>query len=170
MGMTPSSFRSGLLAVLAVGATSCAPAGIRANMDTPAQGPDGALACATLDQPMDTLTIGPEGGTISAGPHTLRIPPGALEASERARFTIVHPPRSFVVVSVTPHGKTFKQGLPAELTLSYAHCPEPATALAIYRSSPDQTGWEKISSQQDTSRKVVEARLQSLSSYALGAN
>lgn len=116
---------------------------------------------------MDTLTVGASGGLLTANGHNLRIPAGALTENEEARFTIVHPPRDFVVVSVTPHGKRFD--VPATLELSYAHCPERDVSLAVYRWG-GQDGWVKLDSDQDRSRAVVAVELQSLSSYALGAN
>src|SRR6266576_6506010 len=41
-------------------------------------GATGLLKCSNLPYASSTQTIGVAGGTISAGPHTLVIPPGAL--------------------------------------------------------------------------------------------
>jgi hypothetical protein len=40
--------------------------------------PTGLLACRPLPYASATQTIGPDGGVIQVGPHTLRIPPRAL--------------------------------------------------------------------------------------------
>src|SRR5258705_8321804 len=41
-------------------------------------GPTGLLKCSALPAASTTQTIGPAGGTMTIGPHVLRIPSGAL--------------------------------------------------------------------------------------------
>src|SRR6185295_8793656 len=41
--------------------------------------PTGLLQCSALPAASVTQTIGPEGGSITVGPHVLRIPAGALD-------------------------------------------------------------------------------------------
>ena len=80
--------------------------------------PVGLLQCTSLPYDSTTQTIGPEGGAIQAGPHVLRIPPGAL--SDTVTITMVAPPDTVNRVRFQPEGLTFAS--PAWLTMSYANC------------------------------------------------
>jgi len=77
------------------------------------------LKCSDLPYDSDTETIGPLGGSLSAGPHTLVIPPGALSAPTTIRMTA---PSGLGVnaVKFAPEGLRF--ATPASLTMSYANC------------------------------------------------
>jgi len=82
-------------------------------------GPTGLLKCSNLPYASQTKTIGPLGGTISAGPHTLVIPPGAL--SSPTAITMTAPTGLGVnAVKFQPEGLRFLT--PAALTMSYANC------------------------------------------------
>ena len=146
----------------------CAPAGVAAVEDTPETGPPGAPECATMNRPSASRTIGANGGSLVAAQHRLIIPPGALKEFEERTFTMVHPPRNYVVVTLGPSGTQFET--PAELQLSFAHCEglDASVPLAIYRWS-GREGWVKLESRHDRAEQEVEAPLNSLSSYALGA-
>jgi hypothetical protein len=79
----------------------------------------GLLKCSNLPYAASTQTIGPEGGSISAGPHTLRIPAGALERP--TTITMTAPTGTGVnAVHFEPEGLQF--GRSAALTMSYANC------------------------------------------------
>src|SRR5260370_4222951 len=82
-------------------------------------GATGLLKCSSLPYASSTRTIGPLGGSISAGPHTLVIPPGALSASTSITMTA---PTGLGVnaVKFAPAGLRFST--PASLTMSYANC------------------------------------------------
>ena len=81
--------------------------------------PTGLLKCSSLPYAQSTATIGPSGGSISAGPHTLVIPPGALLSPTTITMTA---PTGLGVNAVTfqPHGLQFLT--PASLTMSYSNC------------------------------------------------
>ncbi|HLZ44879.1 MAG TPA: hypothetical protein VKQ05_04300 [Gemmatimonadales bacterium] len=81
--------------------------------------PTGLLKCSDLPAATTTATIGSAGGMISAGPHTLVIPPGALSAPTQITMTI---PTGLGVKAVKfqPEGLQFSK--PAALTMSYANC------------------------------------------------
>jgi hypothetical protein len=81
--------------------------------------PTGLLECSNLPAASTTVTIGPAGGSISAGPHKLVIPPGALSAPTAITMTI---PTGLNVnaVKFKPQGLRFST--PASLTMSYANC------------------------------------------------
>lgn len=81
----------------------------------------GLLACDSLPFASAQRTIGPEGGTIDAGPHTLRVPAGALAAP--VLITVEAPVGTVNSVRLLPEGLRFAAGKPARLTLSYANCP-----------------------------------------------
>src|SRR5438046_10650808 len=50
-------------------------------------GATGLLKCSSLPYASDTETIGPLGGVLHAGPHSLVIPPGALTAPTTITIT-----------------------------------------------------------------------------------
>jgi len=82
-------------------------------------GATGLLKCSDLPYASSTATIGPNGGSLSAGPHTLVIPPGALSAPTTITMTA---PRGLGVnaVKFAPEGLRF--ATPATLTMSYSNC------------------------------------------------
>jgi hypothetical protein len=81
----------------------------------------GLLACDPLPFASAAQTIGPEGGTIAAGPHTLSVPAGALAVP--VLITVEAPVGTVNSVRLLPDGLRFAAGKPARLTLSYANCP-----------------------------------------------
>lgn len=81
--------------------------------------PTGLLECSDLPYASSTKTIGPMGGSISAGPHTLSVPPGALDAP--TEITMTAPTgRGVNSVRFQPEGLRFDRA--AALTMSYANC------------------------------------------------
>jgi hypothetical protein len=80
--------------------------------------PTGLLWCSPLPYDSVTQTIGTEGGMLLVGPHTLSVPPGALD--EPIRITAVAPSDTVNQVRFQPGGLTF--ALTANLTMSYANC------------------------------------------------
>jgi hypothetical protein len=82
-------------------------------------GPTGLLQCSNLPYASSTQTIGAGGGVISAGPHTLVVPPGALHSP--TTITMTAPTgRGVNSVRFQPEGLRFV--VPAALTMSYANC------------------------------------------------
>lgn len=82
-------------------------------------GPTGLLKCSDLPNASSTQTIGAAGGTLSAGPHTLVIPSGAL--LRPTTITMTAPTGLGVnAVKFAPEGLQFLA--PAELTMSYSNC------------------------------------------------
>jgi hypothetical protein len=81
--------------------------------------PTGLLKCSDLPYDTETRTIGPSGGVITAGPHTLVIPSGALAAA--TQITMTAPTgRGVNEVHFEPEGLQFERS--ASLTMSYANC------------------------------------------------
>jgi len=82
-------------------------------------GATGLLKCSNLPYASSTKTIGAMGGSISAGPHTLVIPPGAL--LNPTTITMTAPTGLGVnAVKFQPEGLRFIA--PAALTMSYSNC------------------------------------------------
>ena len=82
-------------------------------------GPTGLLKCSSLPYAQATATIGPSGGSISAGPHTLVIPPGALLSPTNITMSV---PTGLGVnaVKFQPEGLRFLS--PAVLSMTYSNC------------------------------------------------
>jgi hypothetical protein len=79
----------------------------------------GLLSCSNLPYASTTQTVGIAGGILSAGPHTLVVPPGAL--IRRTTITMTLPTGLGVnAVKFQPEGLRFQ--VPAVLTMSYANC------------------------------------------------
>lgn len=79
----------------------------------------GLLKCSELPATSTSAVIGPDGGSISAGPHTLRIPAGAL--AEPTTITMSVPSGTGLnAVHFEPEGLQFERS--AALTMSYANC------------------------------------------------
>ena len=82
-------------------------------------GGTGLLSCSSLPYDSVTKVIGPAGGSLSVGPHSFFIPPGAL--SQQTTITMVQPTGQHVnVVRFKPAGLQFSN--PAYLKMSYANC------------------------------------------------
>ena len=78
----------------------------------------GLLQCTPLPYASTTQVVGPTGGTIQVGPHTLVIPPGALV--QNVTITAVAPSATVNSVRFSPQGLHFLA--PAALTMSYSNC------------------------------------------------
>ncbi|SRR5258705_3002324 len=82
-------------------------------------GPTGLLKCSALPAASTTQTIGPAGGTMTIGPHVLRIPSGALAQPTTITGTL-DTGRGVNGIRFQPEGLRFAS--PASLTMSYANC------------------------------------------------
>lgn len=78
------------------------------------------LQCKPLPYASDVEQVGPAGGILRAGPHTLVIPPGAL--SKNTVITMESPVGPIAQVKFKPHGLKFGNWSKPALTLSYSHC------------------------------------------------
>lgn len=78
----------------------------------------GLLECRVSERYSTTQVVGPNGGTIRVGPHSLFIPPNAL--SERTMITATAPAGNLVEVEFAPHGLKFERS--TTLTMSYRDC------------------------------------------------
>ena len=107
---------------------------MRSNL-LPPPPPSQLFACAADSiAATDTATIGPLGGIINFGPHTLLIPPGAL--LQQTTITATVPADGHLTAVLQPEGLRFL--VPATLTLGYGQCnPQPSDDLSIvYLNGP----------------------------------
>jgi hypothetical protein len=119
--------------------------------------------CETPAYGSVTQTVGQGGGTIKVGPHSLYIPPGALE--HPVSITATANAGSQVKVDFQPEGLKF--GKRAVLTLSYAHCPtRPLNPKVVYVTDLLSIV-ELLPSANDLSNDQVTARLKHFSGYAI---
>lgn len=78
----------------------------------------GLIACEPLPFDSVTQTIGPEGGALHVGGHTLWVPEGALD--QDVTITAVAPSDTLRRIQFQPEGLVFQES--AWLTMSYADC------------------------------------------------
>jgi len=81
--------------------------------------PTGLLQCSALPAASATQTIGPAGGSITVGPHVLKIPAGALSQLTTITATL-DVNRGVNGIRFQPEGLQFASS--AYLTMSYANC------------------------------------------------
>ena len=79
----------------------------------------GLLSCYPRPQAYGQALIGPGGGTLHVGPHTLVVPAGALAVP--TLISGVAPSDPVASVEFEPHGLQFHRT--AKLTLDYSNCP-----------------------------------------------
>jgi hypothetical protein len=111
--------------VLILGCGDRSPSGVPSQAPTPRGDligglpePTGFLRCPPLPYDSTTQTIGPDGGTIRVGPHSLVIPAGALASPTVITAVVVSGP--VTAARFEPQGLQFQQT--AYLTMSYAQC------------------------------------------------
>jgi len=125
----------------------------------------GLFTCTPLPADSASATIGPAGGVLRVGPHTLSVPAGALTVP--VTITAVAPSDTVNRVRFQPEGLTFQQ--PATLTLSYANC-DLSGALLPKRIAYTTDGLEILSfllSIDQPASQVVAGRLEHFSTYAV---
>ena len=127
----------------------------------------GLLYCSPLPAATASKTIGVQGGSINVGPHTLYVPPGALNRSLTITAEVVRD--SVNSVRLLPEGLQFNQRIPAVLTLSYANCSLLGRILpkrVVYTS--ERLGiLEILASLDNILTKKVSAPLKHFSRYAV---
>ncbi len=79
--------------------------------------------CTPQPHASSSARIGPKGGILKAGKHTLKIPAGALKRS--VLITMEAPSDSLNYVVFGPEGLTFEPGSLPTLNMSYRNCAVP---------------------------------------------
>ena len=164
-----------LLAAAALSASSCrepSPLGVHARAPRSDASLFGSLvtsttllSCSPLLSDSVTQTIGPEGGFLTVGPHTLSVPPGAL--AEPVSITAVAPSDTVNRVRLEPEGLSFQR--PVFLAMSYANCDLLGTLLPkrIAYTTDALEILEYVPSLNDLSALEVSGLLRHFSTYAI---
>ena len=130
--------------------------------------PNSALVskCRPLKPETAHRRIGPAGGSLVIGPHTLTVPPGAL-----SREVMIHAKiaggKSVNVVEFKPDWLVFQ--IPAVLTMSYANCDRQGHTSALAIAVVDDTLGvvDYIPSSDDTATSTVTGGVPDLTNYAV---
>lgn len=118
--------------------------------------------CRPLPYAAQVEVVGPEGGQLQVGPHTVRIPRGAL--TQHYVITAELPVSEAVSVRLSPHGLRFVQ-MPV-LTLSHAHCDGSADANRRIAYTDEFLRVMEYPRSEDR-RRSTSAWLESTARYAL---
>ncbi|MDQ3949430.1 MAG: hypothetical protein M3282_03705 [Gemmatimonadota bacterium] len=119
--------------------------------------------CSTPSFGSVTQNVGRAGGVIRVGPHSLVIPPGALDHT--VAITATTAAGQHVKVDFQPSGLRFKYR--AVLRLSYAHCDSRPLLPKIVYIDDLLSILERLLSFNDVESESVTARLRHFSGYAI---
>lgn len=124
-----------------------------------------ALRCVPSRYDADVKVVGPRGGVLRAGRHTLTIPAGALR--EPTVITMEAPVSLAVAVHFEPHGLTFD--VAPTLTLDYRKCAVPdGSAMSIAYVDDALNVLERPRSKQAKGRKgTISAEIWHFSDYII---
>jgi hypothetical protein len=123
------------------------------------------LSCAPLPYDSVTQPVGPTGGVIHVGPHTLTIPAGALTSP--VSVTAVVPSDAVNRIRFQPEGLVFRSA--TALRMSYANCQLLGIVLPkriVYTSDALQI-LQSIPSLDDVSSQIVTGQVWHFSNYAI---
>ena len=126
-----------------------------------------AMPCAPLASASVTRVIGRAGGSMRVGPHTLRVPQGAL-AKAVSITAELDGDDGYNKVRFYPHGLKFRT--PASLTMSYANCDigdgsRLAYVQIVYRHGDQIVEYEP--SIADLAGRTVTGEITHFSNYAV---
>lgn len=125
------------------------------------------LTCSPLPADADSARIGPNGGTLQMGPHSLVIPRGALTSTIWIKGEVVSDDVNSIRFS--PEGLRFAK--PAALVMSYRNCSLTGGLLtpkriAYTRENLNIIEW--VPSVDNILNRTVTGRLDHFSRYAVG--
>lgn len=121
------------------------------------------LLCSPQPYVKVTQTIGPAGGTIKVGTHTLVIPEGAL--SRKTKITAEQVRGTTNSIRFSPEGLKFQKKAP--LTMTYDNCAVVLLQKKIVYTDESLKILEVLKSLDLFKRKTVEADIDHFSRYAL---
>jgi len=121
------------------------------------------LPCSITTDYYNTATIGPSGGRLNVGPHSLVIPAGALSKQTQISAHAVR--GNNVLVQFYPSGLQF--AAPTTLTLNYGACSPSNQALKVVYLKDDVNITEAEPSTDNRLNKYVTATIKHFSSYAV---
>jgi hypothetical protein len=168
--LTIGAFVLGTSMAIACADESTSPSNNVAFSRSPSLMPLGFTRCEPQPYASSSARIGPNGGTLRAGKHMLRIPAGALKRP--ALITMESPSDSLNYVVFSPEGLTFDEATPPILVMSYRNC-----TAAEYHNQPFEIIYVNDSLSAvletteaipaDTLNKTVGAKLRHFSKYVL---
>ena len=120
-------------------------------------------ACTTPGYGSVTRTVGPMGGLIAVGPHTLLIPPNAL--TRNTTITASAPAGRMLRVDFEPEGLRFNR--PAVLRLSYDACAHPPALPRVVYIDDQLRLLEVLPTLNDLFTNAATAKLNHFSGYAV---
>lgn len=124
----------------------------------------GLVRCEPREYDADVKIIGPDGGSLSIGPHKLSIPKGALKTE--VVVTGEMPVSMAVTVRLLPHGLVFD--VPPRLTLNYEHCSRPTDYKERVAYTDEELNPVEFPLAKDyTDYQYVDAWLDHFSRYAV---
>ena len=110
--------------------------------------------------------IGPQGGRLKTGGHTLYVPPGALSVS--TFITMETPSGNISHVVFGPEGLKFNGSYPAHLVMSYQNCfLTPDATQQVAYTSASLSILETQPSVSDPATLTVDAKLTHFSDYVI---
>ena len=125
-------------------------------------------ACPTTRSYRAERTLGPRGGSISAGHHRLTVPRGVL--TEPTRFTLYAPAGQEVKIELSANGEShYEFAAPVAVTISYERCARqhlpPTPMTAWYVDDAGTRFLERMGGRDDRIRKTVTFRTTHFSTY-----
>jgi hypothetical protein len=128
------------------------------------------LPCRNDREQEETMTIGPDGGTLRLGEHRLVLPRGAVD--REVRFTATLLADQFLKVDLRANGQeSYRFQRAASLTLSYGRCEPPADErrLRIFRiDAATNRVLADVGGEVSPRERTITASLESLSTYTIG--
>ena len=121
------------------------------------------LLCSSQPYALDSEVIGPEGGFLRVGTHSLAIPPNALKS--RVRITGEQIPGKTNSVRFSPEGLEFER--PAVLTMTYNNCALVLLQKKIVYTDEQLKVLEVLRSLDLFRSKTVSAPIDHFSRYAV---
>jgi hypothetical protein len=123
----------------------------------------GLLSCQEQRYDVEYETIGPKGGTIKVGKHTLVIPKGALFRNVRIKAEQMRGPTNSVRFS--PEGLQFEKS--ATLILDYKNCEDVGTPKAVVYTTEKFEVLEVLRSLDLFKKRTIAAPIDHFSRYAV---
>lgn len=121
------------------------------------------LLCSPQPYAVETVTIGPKGGTINVGTHSLDIPKGALD--KKVKITAEQVRGSTNSLRFRPEGLHFDK--PAKLTMNYNNCLLVLVQKKIVYTDENLKILEVLRSLDLFKKKTVSAPIDHFSRYAV---
>jgi hypothetical protein len=123
----------------------------------------GLLTCQEQQYAVTSQTVGPQGGTVRVGKHTLVIPRGALRQNVRIKAEQMRGPTNSVRFS--PEGLRFEKQ--AVLTLNYQNCQNVDVPKAVVYTTDGLVVREILRSLDVLRLRIIAAPIDHFSRYAV---